>query len=163
MIKGTVTVLESLSKWYVFGVGDQAAEVCIAGEERYRLVYRYNMEGFMSCPEFVLCDLDGSQLRRWRFQIGMLRTHLDLSEESDFPMSYVVGMFGRRYFKTKEGKIPSYFQIKEQSRTFELDGMHFEHRDYQSKISFRCPPVRLEQTIVMAHLLFQPPLMEQDG
>lgn len=139
------------------------SSVCISGEERYRLIHLYHIDSFKAYPSYILCDLEGNELRRWSFRMGMFSKRMDVGEGADFPMLFVEGAFGWRYFKTPKGKIPPYFETREKSRSIEVDGMRFEHRDYQNKISFRCPPERLQQAIIVANLLFNPPLFEQNG
>lgn len=159
MIKGTVSVMSSGDGALGLRFGDLVSIVCVGGKECYTLSYFWGM--LMNSPRYTLRDLEGGEIRSWIFKQRMLKMEMDVGLEPDFPMQYLVSLTGGRYFVTPTEKIPTYFKVAETSQSIEVDGMYFEHRDYQDKISFHCEPERMEQAIIVANVLFTPPLSEQ--
>ena len=55
------------------------------------------------------------------------------------------------------------FHLVERSglRRATFEQSEFLHRDFRSEIEFRCPRHHLIRTIILAHLLFEPPVNQQ--
>ncbi len=140
------------------GKGGRVSEVKVGDKLVYTIRYTYVFMRYTLCCEVY--DTRGKLVEERYTNIRKLRTWLDLSIPS-YPLEYLIGFFRGRSFVTPEGKIPTYFKIKEGYRLYEMDNMEFMHVDFHSEIEFSCPEDRLIQAILIACVLFNPPLQDR--
>lgn len=161
-VSGTVALQKPLNQWG-FNEYQTSAAVHIGEVETFSLSFRARntLKGRFGIYE--LSDLHGHAIQAWHFRFSFTKTTLDLSIAPDFPLKYQRSFFGTNFFLTESSKKPTYMDISESSRSFQLEEMKFRHNDFQSEISFSCPAKRLTQGILIANLLFCPPIFDNGG
>ena len=88
---------------------------------------------------------------------------MNLSFLAGYELEYQLDLSGKVVFKTKTAEISTLIEVPGNKRLLSIDGMSFEHKDYQSKMHFECPRERFSQAAFVANLLFNPPLQNQNG
>ena len=156
LVSGSVS-LQQHNRDQGFSRNATSAIVHLDGIETFVLRFRWQISLLEKYGGYQLTKLDGQVIQSWAFDFSFAKTTLDLSIGPEFPLWYQKTLFGKNSFITASGKKPTYMDLTSHSRSYELDGMKFRHRDFQSEISFQCPEERLTQGILVANLLFTPP------
>jgi len=159
MINGQVGLMATHVPWANFRTQTLLADVSISGEPAYQLEFCRTISGRML--SFRLLNTRGQEIDIWKFETKWGRKKLNLNGvrgNRSEKLEYRIGMFGGRHFITKDGKKPIYMTLTDHSRAFELEGMLFKHIDFQSQIHFRCQKRKLNQAILIANLIFNPPM-----
>lgn len=157
-MRGAVTAMapESVLQRMV-GVGATVCEVVVDEVKVCQL--RCTQRGFKGRFDFQLIDDTGQVVDERSLQFRAGKASMDLGLPSH-PLKYEIGVADKRFFVTREEKIPTFYKIKGNTQSLTVDGMKFEHHDYQSVLHFQCPKERFSQAAMMASLLFSPPIAD---
>lgn len=159
MINGRVGMLSQQSLWGDLKTQAMLADVHVSGTLVHKL--EFCRTAFSKKLSYRLLGKNGQEIDVWKFENSWGKKTLDLNGlrgDKFEKLEYRVGMFGGTSFKTNEGKKPIYMTLTEHSRAFELDGMFFKHVDFQSHIHFRSSERKMNQAIIIASLIFNPPM-----
>lgn len=159
MVNGKVGLMTNQSLWGNFKTQRTLANVEISGDQKYQL--EYCSSSHSKTQSYRLLSDRGLELDVWKFVNSWSKKKLSLNGvrgDQSKKLDYMVGMFGGTCFMTEEGKKPIFMELTENSRAFELDGMFFKHIDFKSHMHFRCELRRVNQAILVASILFNPPM-----
>lgn len=159
MVNGTVGMMMNQPSWGVIKARRLLANVEVSGMLVNQL--EFCSSAFGKVLSYRLLGQNGREVDVWKFKGYWGRKTLDLNGvrgNRSEKLEYNVGLFGGTSFRTNEGRKPIYMTLTDHSRGFELDGMFFKHVDFQSKIHFHCPKRKVNQAILIASLIFNPPM-----
>jgi len=159
MVNGTVGMMSRQSFWGNLITQRLLANVEVSGALAHQL--EFCCTAFGKELSYRLLGKSGQEVDVWKFKSSWATKTLDLNGLRGNrleKLEYYIGIFGGTCFKTNHGKKRIYMELTEHSRAFELEGMFFKHVDFQSQIHFRCSKRRLHQAILIASLIFNPPL-----
>ena len=161
MIKGTIALYERATEWHPTNTGfSMTSLVTIGGKETYRLLYTPQWR--TKSVKYQLNDMSGKLVNEWSQKQRWLGARMDLSINPDYPLEYIIGWTGGCSFVTPTKKFRPYFTILDRSKTAEIDGISFEHHDFESEMNFECAPDSIPQAIMIANLLFNIPVKNND-
>jgi hypothetical protein len=134
--------------------------VTLQGQETFHL--RFTCKATPWDARFDLCNLKGNIIQTWPFKFSFKKTSLDLDDRNGRLLRYENRLFGGTYFITESEEKRTFMDQKGPSRSLSLDGMKFQHHDFQTHMNFTCPEHLLYQAILVANLLFNPPFSQSD-
>ena len=158
-MRGTLSLPKPLPGWKNLFKGNTYSEIELDNSTKLRLLHT---SGILGTDEtYTLLDHEENTLSQWFFNSNTRETSLNITEHPSLiysikPIKFIP------HFITPDNKIPASLQLSGSSRTFKLDDIEFKHKDYQSHIHFRCPDNKLRTAIIIAQLLFTPPIRHND-
>jgi hypothetical protein len=156
----SIGLQRNVSKWAFLGLGLKYSADVMREDERFTI--NWSQAIFGQNIHYTLLD---SKRIHQEFDLiaagSICRMNLSFGEEQF--LLYEVDFFGRAVFKTRNAVISTIIEVPGNKRSFTIDGMRFDHYDYQSRMRFECSPSRFNQAAMVANLLFNPPLQNRDG
>jgi hypothetical protein len=148
------------SKWAFLGIDLKYSAEVMRGEQRFTI--HWSQAIFGRNIHYTLLDSKRIHQQCDLIDSGSI-CRMDLSFGEEQFLRYEVDFFGRAVFKTRDAVISTIIEVPGNRRSFTIDGMRFEHYDYQSSMRFECSPNRFNQAAMVANLLFNPPLQNQNS
>lgn len=155
-MRGTLSLRQLETGWRYWIFPTNFSTVLIEGNEQYRLKHKTS---FLNRNEkFILYNNQGQILKEWLVKFTFTGITIQISESLSFIYRY--NPFNGQFI-TPSGEVRAAMISASSSRSLELNGMAFKHKDFESVIHFRCPEESLYDAILIANLLFSYPLLRR--
>jgi len=159
MIRGTLSLASSEFSWKNI-LSDQTSVSKATTSSGNTFELHITTHLFDNRNKYKLFGADGKTLASSELDMAGMTCRMDISLP-DFPLLYEISYFDKRSFVTQAERIPSYYTVTGERKSFTLHEMYFEHRDFESEIRFEAPKDRVPQAILIASLLFEPPMTKE--
>ena len=136
MMRGSVSLQRNESRWAFLGVGLNYCSELVGGDEP--LTIRWSGRLFENETHYKLGNArETLQECSLVFEGSVYR--MNLSFLAGYELEYQLDLSGKVVFKTRTAEISTLIEVPGNKRLLSIDGMSFEHKDYQSKMHFECP------------------------
>ena len=159
-MRGSVALQKNDSVWALLGVIQKYRAEIVRGDERFTI--RWTQKFGSKNTHYELLS-SGELLQRHTLLFDGAVYRMDLSFRGTQFLEYQLDTSGRGLFRTSEGEISTAIKVPGNKRRYLIGEMRFGHADYQSSMGFECPPDQFHQAAFVANLLFNPPLLNQEG
>ena len=156
-MRGTLSLRQLEAGWRNLISPSWFSMVLIEGKEQYCLKHKTSF--LRRNEKIILYDIQGYILNEWLVKFTFTGITIHISESLSF-IYHNNPLHGQ--FITPSGKITAAMISASSSRSLELNGMTFKHKDFESVIHFRCTEGTLYEAILIAYLLFSNPIQLGD-
>lgn len=165
-MRGSLSFMRPEPTWKNFFGNRKFATVKVQGTKGFKLISQCFI--FNKNTEYSLYDHHDSLIKSWKTNHQQdflpLELHVSCCISESPKIIYEYGLNNLIPTISSETEtVSAVFEISGSVKRFKFQDIEVNHKDYDSEISFRAPDHQLYEAILIANLIYSPPLQQSSS